>query len=530
MADQWQGLPPVVYPNFGGWDSTSAPSQVAITDLTQLDNAFFGPRKTWKKRGGLVAQNSVPMSGTTDVQYLVDYWKAGSSGAPTQDLFAYSGNKFFKDDGDNTWDDVSGTISIPSGSAVTTCVVGDQLVIASSATIPYVYDQTGNVTALSGTPPIGDLTAEHLSRCWMNTRNDPHKLNYTGPTATGEGDPTRWSVANGGGGFYIEPDDGDPVGITALFKHQDVLYAAKKTKIYRIEGRTSDTFRPVRVVNGLGCVSQNMVVPVGGDVLFPSMEGFHSLAVVMSGNLDPSAYLSRDIHKTYHADTNVGRLRFGHGKYYPELRAVVWAVPLSGQSQNMVALVYSLSTRRWSRFTNFRCNALMTRYNSTTQKIELWTGGNTGIVYKYTPTTLADYGTYAIDMRLKSGHIYPSRVFSEQFGFKYFNLLLHPLGNHDYTFNYRVMGVVDSSSVPISSTVTRSQGPSGAYTPLGSAFILGTALLGEESLTEPHAIELMGSGKSFEWELLNNTINEDLEIAGWQLEADPESKVRRRVS
>lgn len=512
----------------GGLDTAAAPSKTPITHLTQLDNAIYSTRHTWKKRGGLVEQNTTPMSGTNNVTYMVDYWKANSGNA-IRDMVAVSGTHLYKDDGDNTWDDVSGTVSFNSDPAITTAVVGDSLVIASG-TIPYVYAQTGNMGALSGTPPTGNLVTEHLGRAWMNDSSDPHFLSYTGLEADGDGNPTYWSTANGGGGFYVEPNDGDPAGITALFTHQDYLYVAKKTKIYRIEGRTAQTFRPVRVVDGIGVISQNMVVSVGGDAFFPSLEGFHSLAVVSSGNLDPKAYLSARIHNMYHNDLNKARFAHAHGVYLPSLRAVIWTVPLRGQSTNMIALVYFIETGEWARWTNFKGNALATKYNTTNEELELWTAGDMGDAYKYTPTTLRDYATSPIEMVLRSGQIYPSGNFIDQFGFKYHNLLLQPSGNHQADFTYKVLGVVDSNSSPVSVTKTINQGPSSALALLGISFTLGVSQLGSDSFVEPHSLELVGSGKAYQWSLTNNVLDQDLEVVGWYLEVDKEGKVRNRVT
>ncbi len=526
----WEETRVAAFPNLGGVDTTSAPAMVPRSSLAALDNAIFGTRKTWKKRGGLVPQNTTPMAGTTAVQYMTDYWKAGTTGAPAQDLFAVSGTHFFKDDGDNTWDDVSGTVSIPNDSVVTTCVVGDTLVVASSGTIPYKYDQTGNVVALSGTPPNGDLTAAHLSRCWMNEKTNPHKLNYTGVTAAGGGDPELWSVANGGGGFLVEPDDNDPVGITALWKQGDYLFASKQNAIYRIEGRTPDSFRPIRVVTGLGFIAQNQIVNVGGDSFGPSLEGYHSLGVLLSGNLDPSAYLSAPIHKTFHEDLNLSRLTRGHGVFIPELRSVVWAVAEINQSNNKMALVYNLSTRAWSMFKSFKCDAMMAKYNAANRRVELWTGGDAGIAYKHDLNTLTDYGSDPIRMYLKSGHIYPSGSFEDQFDYKYFNLLLNPKGSHSVTFSYRTDQDANASGALVKTSTTASQGASGAYVNMGANFNMGTDLMGEESFVQPLSLEMRGEGRAVEWELVNNAVGEDLEISGWYMELDPEAKVRHGSS
>lgn len=522
--------PVVAFPNLGGLDTTSAPAQVARHRLVQLDNGIFGERKTWKKRGGLVEQSSTSLP-SSPVRKLIDYWRAGTLGTPTQKHVAVCGASIFRDDGDNVWDDITGSFSVPSTAVVTHAVVGDVLVLATEATIPVAYNQTGNVSSLSGTPPAGTVVSEHLNRCWMNSYTDPHRLYFTGPTASGGADPTRWSIANGGGSLFIEEDDGDPAGITSMWKHMGNLYVSKLTKIYRIEGRNANTFRPVLVSDGIGCAAPNGVVPVGTDVFFPSLVGFHSLAVVeQTGGLARETLISNLIHTTFQSELGLAGSKRIQGVFYPEINSIVWSVPLLGQTTNSLALVYSLTTKEWSKFTNFQANALMGRYNSSTKKIELWTGGDSGKVFKYTPGTLKDYGSTSISMRLKSGHIYPDKTFSHMFNFRYFNLLLYPKGsNHTVTLTYKIDSQKDSNNSLISNTKTETQAAAGAYVPMGSSFIMGTHLMGEDVFTQPLTFELKGEGRAFEWQLVTGGLDEDLEIAGWYLEVDPQATWRDRV-
>lgn len=527
----WQETPLMQFPVTGGLDTTSAPALVGIQNLTIAQNMIFGDRKTYKKRGGLVTQNSTAFTGNTKTTKLIDYWKAGSSGAPSQAIVAISGTKFYSStNGGVTFSDISGAVSCPSDSVVAHCVVGDSLVMTFAATVPMVWPQTGNVAALTGTPPNGSVCAEHLARVWMNEKTDPHRLHFTGVSGTGDGDPTLWSIGNGGGSFTIEPDDGDPVGITALWQHNDQLYVAKLTKIYRIEGRTNESFRPILVANGIGCISHNMAVPIGGDVLFPSLRGFHSLAVLAStGVISNESLLSKKIHKTLMMDSNLGRFKNGHGTYLPEIDSVVWTLPLLGQTICTQALVFSLLNREWTLFTNFRCDALTRVFASSTNKYSMYTAGSTGFVYKYIGTTLSDYTSTSIDMLLRSGHVYPDLRYGHKWAFKKFVVLLYPTGDHNITLRYRTDAQKNSTGSFITTTLTESQGIDGAYVPMGSSFIMGTNLMGQDVFVQPLVFDLKGSGQVLEWELQNSENNGDLEIAGYYIELEPAAPHRNRV-
>lgn len=525
VDSEWGQTPVIAGGALGGLNTTTVPSQVPPNQLVVADNVTFGTRQTWKKRGGLVAQNSVVATGMDDIVKLIDYWESTGS----HDRIAVSGTGVYKDDIDGTWDNASGTITVNEDPIVTHCIVGDELILAFDATIPYAYDTTtGNVT--SCTPavcPNGDLVAEHLGRLWINDKSNPHKINYTGVTSAGDGDPRAWALADGGGGFLIEPDDGDPEGITAIWKSPwDTLMVSKQKSIYEIQGRTLNTFTPVRVVEGIGCVSQNMVVTIGNDCFFPSLDGFHSLSLLRSGNMDPNAFLSRDIHETYHTKLNQSRIKYGHGAYIPDLRSIVWAVPGRGQSNNKIALVYNLTTRAWTKWTNFKCDSLMSYYNGTDNKVELWTGGDIGYVYKYDKAVLVDYNSSAIKMELKSGQIYPSQRFSDMWGWKWFNLLLSPKVNSSIDLSYRIDREKDSAGVLIRTTETIDQGADNAVDFLGDTFVLGTSVLGSDVFEEPMSIELSGEGRAIEWRIQNNTPGEDLEVVGYTIEIDDLSKQR----
>lgn len=517
------------YPNLGGLYDAAAPALVPPTGLTIADNVIFSDRLTWKKRGGLQQQNSASIgSSPATVRCLIDYWRAGSTGTPTRKGVAVAGASIWRDDNDNVWDDISGTVSVPADSVVTSCVVGDDLVMCFAGTVPMRYTQTGNVGTLTGTPPNGNICTQHLNRCWMNDKTDPHRIYFTGLNADGSGNALYWSIANGGGSMAVENDDGDPVGITAMWQHFDMLYVAKLTKIYRIEGTTTQNFRPVLVMNGIGCVNHNMVVPVGNDVFFPSLRGFHSLGLIAQvGNIAQEKFLSSNIHRAYLSDVNHAKVQYGWGKFLPLLNAIIWAVPQGTQNVNQIAYVYSLTTNQWTRFTNFKANSMVLKYNSSERQQELHVGGPNGQVYKYNQNKRNDYESQAIDMKVKSGHIYPDTRFAHTFGYRQFNLLLVPKGNHELTFTYRTDTEKNSSGNIISTSATFNQGAAAGYNVLGNgSFLLGQTLLGSDSLVQPLCIPVTAEGRAFQWTIENNMINQDLEIAGWNLELE-ETSVRR---
>lgn len=524
----WQETLLGAYPNLGGLYDAPHPALVPTTGLVQADNIIFSDRLTWKKRGGLVQQNSASMAAEATVRMLVDYWRAGSSGAPSQKLVAVCGTHFYKDDLDNTWDDISGSVSCPRDSIVTSAVVGDSLVMAFSATVPMVWNQTGNVAALGGTPPNGNIVAQHLNRCWMNEKTDPHRIYYTGVNSDGSASPSRWSSANGGGSFAVEDDDGDPVGITAMFQLNDNLYVAKLTKLYRIEGRTTSSFSVVPVINGIGCVSHNMAVSIGNDAIFPSLRGFHSLALVaQTGQIAQETFVSNNIHRAYINDINHAKIKYGHGKFHPLINSIVWCIPQSGDTTNNTAYVFSLTTKQWTRFTNFRGNALMTKLDAANRVIELWTGGTGGQVYKYKQFTRNDYGSEPISMIAKSGHIHPDKRFAHLFAFKEMNLLTTPSGNHEVDFRFRTDTMKNSSGNLVTTSATYNQGAVAGYAPLGSgSFMLSDTLLGSDSFIPPLTIPMQGEGRAIQWTVKNDKLNQDLEIAGWYLEVE-ETGIRR---
>lgn len=531
-AHPYQETQPISFPRLGGLNTTLAPGLIGMSQLTVAENMILSERGSWKKRGGLVPINSTAMTGSAPVKHLIDYWQAGSSGAPSERIVAISGTKIFSSsDAGVNWSDISGSISVPSDSICTHAVVGDVLVMTFAATVPMRWAQTGNVTSLAGTPPNGNLVAQHLNRAWMNEKTDPHKLYFTGVNADGSASPSKWSLANGGGSFYVENDDGDPTGITALWQFGDQLFVGKQTKIYRVEGRTRDTFRPVLVSNGIGVASHNCVVPIGSDVLFPSIQGFHSLQSVMAGaDYTPDRRISAPIHTTFHTEINRGRLKHAHGVFIPELNAVIWSMPLLNSTAFTEALYLHLGTRQWMRFVNFRGDALLARYNSAVNNTELFSAGQTGMVYKYTKDTLADYSSDSINARLKSGHIYPSGRFGNKHKFKKYVILVYPDGDHTFTLSYKTDSTLNSSGVPASTTVTEDQGASGAFVPMGSSFIMGTNLMGADSMVQPIRIDLAAEGQAFEWELTQSGLNQDFEVGGYYLEIESESQAFGRLN
>jgi hypothetical protein len=118
-----------------------------------------------------------------------------------------------------------------------------------------------------------------------------YSSNVSAISISGPGSDTDFT----GGGGAIEINVGDEV--TGIYTFRDTLYIFCKNSLHSLSGTSATNFAIQDVAASIGCVSQDTIREIGGDVIYLSYDGFRSLAAtirvgdielgLVSGNIQP---------------------------------------------------------------------------------------------------------------------------------------------------------------------------------------------------------------------------------------------------
>ena len=526
-----------LYPWSGGLNVSQDPIILDPQQLQICDNVVFTTSGSRKKRGGQARLNTAAITvGTAaqDVIYLTDYW-SNVSNTKTQRLVAVTedGTVHASSDSGSTWTvKTSAAVSVTHGK-ITSEVINEDLIIGySESSAPLSWDNQGTATistatASSGTYPDGWILRGHKNRLFVagdETQRDRIQISAAG-------DHTDWGTASTF--IDIQPGDGDPDGITAIFpeiRQAKGLYIAKRTKIYFLDTSSSSTsdWSVTVVSEGIGCISHNTARAVDqADVVFASDRGIHSLdQVINQTGIVEGKFLSAPIHQDYQNNLSTGdRFRYS-AVWYSKLNSYMIGVKKSGDSKFQTIYCYNVELGQWYRWTSAPCNFLALKFNASNDEMDLIAGDDGGFVNQLDKSDnlsdLNDFGS-AILTKIKSAVIYPSvsQVQNPIPGETHFTNLVFSFRARDNN-SFRVFYTVDQRTNSFTVDQILNGGNTLGSTALGIAgpFILGTIGNG----IKPYFNHIKGVGHSIEIEIQHDTVNSDFELFGMWIEFKPASE------
>lgn len=365
---------------------------------------------------------------------------------------------------------------------------------------------------LAGSPPDFSIGTVFLGRLWTNDKDEPDRLHYS---ATG--DSEKWLGTADSGALDIDPGDGDDAGISAIYVHQNILYACKGERIFRIRGETPETFLIEPVTRGLGGESHAATVALDNrDTLMLSRRGFHSVAATDRYGDTETSFLSARIQPTFNSWPK-GRLKYTQGAYIPELNSVAFSISEGGTEQDNIWLL-NVEGGQWYRWPDVPCAALSRRFASGTYKLVF--SNYSGRISQAQTGLYTDYGVSAITYTIQTGTIYPANDTSSRKGFKSLALLYRPKGR--YRFAIRVS--VDNHDPQF--IIYEDANPGNA---LGVSFILGESSLAVSGKLQPFTKALDGHGIGCDINIINDELSDQVEIYGLIIEYEP-SDIRQEPS
>ena len=360
-------------------------------------------------------------------------------------------------------------------------------------------------------PPEATLLQEHIGRVWTNDKNNKDRLHFSETF-----NPLKWQGFGDSGAIDIGIGDGDPEGITAIFPtFRGELFVAKLTKLYRISGRSPETFSIQLVSNSIGCVAHNSVIAIDqNEVFWMSTRGVHSLSTTANfGDFDVT-YVSKNIQVTFNEDFQITGLGKVHGAYLPQINSIAFAVQLDTKTENNDIYLYNIPNTAWYRWPNVSCTALVTSTDPDRQRFYL--GTNTGRVAKTFTGNLNDItstgSAFGVNLLLKTGiiHVDDNRYTIK--GFKKIITVFKPSTSSTLT----VIAKVDNFPIQAVSYSNINDGDQ-----LGINLVLGVSILGFSQVLAPFSETISGFGRGIQLEFCQTGSDEATEIQGFMIEWEP---------
>lgn len=509
------------FPPFEGLNTSVSPLILNAKALVTATNVLYDHVGVRKKRGGLLFLSESSLyeessgsesSGPQTVTGMFDFRKIATTGAETRTLVVNANDKTYKmDELDGSFDDISSEdYAFNSDNLIDYAVLRkantttDTLIIVNGEDVPHIWDQDSTTTTrLTGTPTGVDFypscIESHKNRLWAaGVPSRPYRVYYSV-----EGKHDDW---NSSGSGYIDIVDSRGNKVTGLAgNYYDFLVTFTEGSIFTISGSSSDDFAASPLIQGVGAINNNSIVPFANDIFFVSNKGIHSLVTTEQYGDIKETYLSAPIQIDFNRSLRASNLHKTVAAVWPQLNYLIFSVPSGGATTNDTAYVYDYIGKRWSTWTGINASSFVIAKNSSGNE-ELLAGNYDGFVNRLNRSNRND-NSEAYTMRWKTPHLYLTDPPSRDKVFKKLILYLKPQGVSDLTVYYRV-GNRDRQ------TLTFSQAGSGGT--LGS-FVLGTDSLGGGALI-PRSKNLTGTGKSIQLTFEQGDVDIGSEVYGYTVE------------
>ncbi len=510
---------PVVLPFTGGYQTDLSPQSRDFGYLLQAENVIYEVDGTVRKLGGTTAINN-GVEGTEAIVGMFDYWRAGVAGAFAQKFVSVtSEGRVVKEDMDGIMDDITGTATISDDVVPVFCQARDLLTIWTSANnTPLKWNQTGNVTPLLGSPPVGRGAVFHVNRLWVwGTVANPSRITYSSST-----DIEDWTVSDSGS-MDLDPEDGDIIIGAVSYKNSLIVFKGpNKGSIHIISGTGVSTFARNVLVRGIPLQSPNAVVPVGDDLLFMSDRGIHSLGATQQYGNFVQADLTRFLRGHFRIEMTKSLLNKVWAIDYAEKSCVLFCYAGAGSLRNdhVLALSYVRFQEEGWKASVWGRTAISAaiRIEPLTKHREVIFGSDNGFYYKQdTAARILPDGT-AYAMRILT----PELLLGKQDGAG------TPRGDQPFNIERIYLRSVGTGDWNVHVSLVRDRGPAEDYVfNQGAAgFILDTSMLDEDVLGSSHmqisyADLPVGEARTVQFDIFQAGYAEDAHLVELGLEITP---------
>lgn len=432
----------------GGWatdfgtsfDEPIGAGQNSIPYLVEAENCAFALDGSLRKIGGMTKFNATEVASGAEITGVYDFWEYGSGLTGTQKIVGHVGTVLYNFTGGANISTGHTDNAIPDYSTF-----DDSLIYTTSvaADTPRYYSAAGGDAALTGAPNFS-FSCIHKNRVFAAGVPTAGSTVYFSAAE----DPTDWT-GFGSGAITVNPDDGDI--ITAIVSYRGELWVFKgphNRSIHRILGSapaSSDPFRVVPFVYGIGAAAQRLVFQMGNDLGFMDVDG--SVYSLRDTDATAASYrmssLSLPINNWLRENVVVNRMRFGVAAVDQQRGYVVFTLTINSGSANnyMLLMDYRFDPPRWSSLPAFsNVTSVGTIVDTANDNLpRVMAGGDDGFLRRFDTNDRSIDGTTSYSYRWKT----PAFNFGDPFVTKHFDaasLGLVPKGNSPVVFGWRPDG------------------------------------------------------------------------------------------
>lgn len=508
-----------IYPWDGAFDATKHPSLISARDVVDSENIVYTTYSTKKKRPGISELFFPTPPSISKNLGGIDFWRLG-----VQYVVFYDGITIWAvSPATNTWDNIGINYALPVDAVVSFQQFQGLLIICfdDGQTSPKAWTGTGLLQELSDTAPNGGFCRVWLNKLWMPDPDVPGRLLHS---STGTVDFT----GGDSGTMDLDPNDGDPEGLTAIFPpFFSRLYVTKRFSVYKIERVVfSDVvvFSVSKISDGIGCNSHNAVAAGPKNIFFPSDEGVHYFVSTDKISEIDTEDFSLPVQPLWREQTNFKRARYMQGVYDRDLKSYLLIYPSFSRNYPNDVWGYSLVARKWYRWPSFEQTAIFRYTDRKTRKVKTVVGSQDGRLGYLDATKTSDYGK-PINIAVQTGIICPSASPDEQYTFQCIAPIFVPQLSGKFSITYKIDGRVIE-------TLTFDMTDDGFGNKLGEDFILGKSILGGLPQVAIDKRTVKGQGMMYELYIEHEGIGDDndgFEMLGILTDIDRVSKAIRRT-
>lgn len=515
---------PIVLGFPGGYVTDLPDTARDLAYWLKAENMIFEVAGSARKLGGAAKINSAVITGAPSIMGMFDFWRGAGAASFTQKFVAVtSDSKVYKEDMDGVFDDITGSASITASAIPIFAVAGDLLVIMTSANdTPLKWNMSGDVAALSGSPPVGRGMVYHANRGWFwGVNANQSRLYYS---ASGNIEDTSGADT---GSIDFDPEDGDRlVGVASYKKRLVVFKGPNRGSIHILSGTSptgADAFSKDVLVRGLPLQSHNSIIQFANDLSFWSDRGIHLFSAVQEFGDFAEADVTRFLKKLFREKINRTQLAKVWGVNYADKSCLLFAYPAAGSSVNNAVLGLSyirfeeegLKPFTWSR----SCISAAIRRHPTTRNNEVVFGGSDGFARRQDTTDRNIDGDTAYSFRMQT----PRLLLAAQ------DASGKPKGDQPFTLVDMYIRNISSGSSSIQVNLTRDAEPPTTYTfaQTGGGFIFGQSLFGVDEMTDARSQlvycepKMSGQARAVQLDILQGGLNEDANLLEIGLEIKP---------
>ncbi len=371
-------------------------------------------------------------------------------------------------------------------------------------------------------PIKGRLGTEHLARLVLTTEDDPLRIFISGPSDLGDwniGDPAHPALSAESVNLIIP----DPRGqrITAMqgdYFGQLIIWT--ESSMWSLTGTGEADFVLRNLSTNIGCVGPRAFDRVANDIVFMSNHGMHSIATTQQYGDLQSSFLSAMISNLWNPN-NQFNLPQIVSKYHsalvhiPHRNRTYLSVSLEGDTGIQSIFEFNHGTGQWTGPWKLDSEGIDFVLLGQPGLPMMIIGDQQGRVATVDDDAKRDWGTDAIPFRLRSPRLDgrsldPSLVRrTKRWG--HLRLFVLPRGKWDISIEWEV------DDHPRVDDDARDQKLT-EYATLTDTFVLGTSKIVDSERPHMIPVRLDKRGRWFEFVIEQNVVNQDIVIAGLQID------------